>query len=229
MRASRWNSFVSNVPLVRNEMGHALNLDLWLAFVAAYTVISFIPGPSVFMVTGQALSHGLSAAFLCILGDVLGGVLLMTLAFLGAGTILATSALLFQILKWVGVFYIAYLGYRQIAEAYHGSAPEMAGTDQVARPASMRAGFFVGVLNPKAIAFYMAFLTQFMDPGQEPLPQLLILMATSSVVVAVVLSGYALTAAHARKRFQNASARRRFGYAGGTCLIGGSLVMAATR
>ena len=50
-----------------------MNLELWLAFVAAYTVISIIPGPSVFMVMGQALTRGTKAEFLCILGDKVGG------------------------------------------------------------------------------------------------------------------------------------------------------------
>ncbi len=206
-----------------------MNVELWLAFVVAYTVISAIPGPSVFMVVGQALTRGTKAAFLCMFGDILGGIVLMSLSFLGMGAILATSALAFQIVKWAGVLYMAYLGSRQIAEARKGVWPKPGEDDRSSHSASLSAGFLVGVLNPKAIVFYMAFLAQFMDPSQEALPQFLILMATSTVVVAVVLSGYLLTAAHARKSFQSALARRRFGYAGGGCLIGGSLAIATTR
>ncbi len=62
-----------------------MNIDNWLAFVLAYSVISLIPGPSVMMVIGQALSFGRRAAFICILGDLLGGVLLIVMALLGVG------------------------------------------------------------------------------------------------------------------------------------------------
>lgn len=206
-----------------------MRVELWLAFVAAYTVISVIPGPSVFMVIGQALTRGTSAAFLCIIGDVLGGIVLMCLSFLGMGAILATSVLLFQTMKWAGVFYMAWLGCLQIAEARKGPSPGLNKSEQSCPSASLSAGFFVGILNPKAIVFYMALLSQFIDPGRDPLPQFLILMATSTTIVVIVLSGYALTAVCARNALQSASARRRLGYAGGSCLLGGSVMIAATR
>lgn len=94
-----------------------MKLELWLVFAATYTVISIVPGPSVLMVTGQALSRGTRAAFLCILGELIGGVVLVGLSLFGVGAILAASSGLFLGVKWAGVFYMAYLGYRQIVEA----------------------------------------------------------------------------------------------------------------
>ena len=170
------------------------------------------------MVIGQALTRGTSAALLCIIGDILGGIVLMCLSFLGMGAILATSALLFQVLKWAGVLYMAWLGCLQIAEAHRRPSPSLRKSEQAWPSSSLSAGFFVGILNPKAIMFYMALLSQFIDPGQDPLQQFLILMATSTTIVVVVLSGYALVAARARTALQSTSARRRLGYAGGGCL-----------
>lgn len=197
-----------------------MKFELWLAFVGTYTLISILPGPSVFMVVGQALGRGLRAAFLCILGDVLGGVVLIALSLFGVGAILATSALAFQVLKWAGVGYMAYLGYRQIKDAKsdYRDPPRLG---------SIKAGFLTGVLNPKAIMFYMAFLSQFMDPSVNLVTQYLVLVVTSIFVVGVVLSGYALAAARARRAFESPAARRRFGYTGGGLLLGGSLFMAA--
>ena len=57
-----------------------MKFELWLAFVAAYTVISLIPGPSVLLVTGIALSRGGKAACLCIVGELVGGVALIGLS-----------------------------------------------------------------------------------------------------------------------------------------------------
>ena len=50
----------------------------WITYVIAYAVISIIPGPSVFMVIGQSLSRGTRAAFACVMGDLAGGVIVMT-------------------------------------------------------------------------------------------------------------------------------------------------------
>jgi homoserine/homoserine lactone efflux protein len=94
-----------------------MTLELWLAFVVTYSIITFIPGPSVLMVTNQALTRGGRAAFLCVLGELLGGVVVVTLSLFGVGAILATSAELFLIVKWAGVFYMAYLGYTQLKQA----------------------------------------------------------------------------------------------------------------
>jgi len=206
-----------------------LKLELWLTFVATYTAISIVPGPSVLMVTGQALSRGNKAAFLCILGELAGDAVLVGLSLFGAAAILAASSELFQIVKWTGILYMAYLGYGQITEARRGDLD----VSQQARKAdgisSLKAGFFTAVLNPKAIIFYVAFLSQFLDSNTSIYSQFAIVVATSTVIVGVTLGGYALLAAQARKTFQSTKARRRFGYTGGGFLIGGSLFMAATR
>lgn len=204
-----------------------MHFDSWLTYVIAYAVVSIIPGPSVLMIVGQALSRGKRAAMACIFGDLIGGIFVMTASYLGLGLILASSALAFAVMKWVGVAYMAYLGLSQIVAAKNISEIELP-----IRPSargSLGAGFLTGVLNPKAIMFYMAFLAQFIDPAAAQLPQFLILMASSTAVVALVLGGYALMAARISDCLKGVKARKRLGYAGGTFLLGGSAVMAATR
>lgn len=206
-----------------------MKFELWLAFVATYSVISIIPGPSVLMVTGRALSCGTKAAFWCILGELIGGVVLVGLSLLGVGAILAASAELFQIVKWAGIFYMAYLGYRQIAKARNDDIMRTPAIERVDGFANVKIGFFTAVLNPKAILFYVAFLSQFLDPTANIYAQFVIVAATSTVVVGVILGGYALLAAQARNSFRSARARRRLEYTGGGLLIGGSVLMSATR
>ena len=205
-----------------------MKLELWLAFVAACAVISVIPGPSVLAVTAYALTRGIRTAFLCILGDLIGGFFLIALSLFGVGAILAASAELFQVVKWAGAAYMACLGYSQIAAARRDDPPGVIASESGSGLASARAGFLVGILNPKAIIFYTAFLSQFLDPTGDPLSQFAILIATSTVVVGVILGGYALLAAQARRLFQSRKARRRFGYAGGGFMVGGSVFMATT-
>lgn len=206
-----------------------MNFELWLAFVVAYTVISLIPGPSVLLVTGQALTKGTRAAFVCISGELLGGIVLIALSLFGVGSILAASSELFQFVKWAGVAYMAYLGVTQILEARKQSVITVSQPQNSNDGASFKAGFFTAVLNPKAIIFYVAFLSQFLDPDGNIYSQFAIVVFTSTVIVALVLGGYALLAGQARQMFRSPKAQRRFGYTGGGCLLGGSAFMAATR
>jgi threonine/homoserine/homoserine lactone efflux protein len=202
-------------------------LENWITYVIANALISIIPCPSVFMLIGQSLSRGSRAAIACIVGDLAGGVIVMTASFLGLGLILASSSFAFMTLKWLGVAYMAYLGIMQIKAARN--LLETKPTGQVSARGSLGAGFLTGVLNPKAIMFYMAFLAQFIEPAAPQVPQFLILMMTSTLVVALVLGGYALLAAKVSYRLQSLRARKRMGYTGGSCLLGGSVLMAVTR
>ncbi len=206
-----------------------MHIEIWLAFVLACAVLTLIPGPSVLLVVGQSITRGRKAAMLCILGDMLGGVVLMGLSFLGVGAVLATSAILFQLVKWIGVAYLAYLGYRQIMDARTHRAPDLDNAQPISAWGSFWAGCLTAILNPKAIIFYMAFLTQFIDPNADIAPQVMILIMTSTAVVAVLLTGYAMMAAKARRTFRSETARKNMAYTGGGFMIGGSLLMATTR
>ena len=102
-----------------------MSLETWIAYTIACVVLTMIPGPSVMLVVAQALTRGRVAAAMCILGDVVGSIVLVGLSFAGVGAILAASAILFQLVKWVGVLYLAWLGISQIIEARR-DAPERA-------------------------------------------------------------------------------------------------------
>ncbi|GAB2187892.1 LysE family translocator [Roseibium sp. LAB1] len=206
-----------------------MSLETWLAYTLACAVLTIIPGPSVMLVVGQTLMRGKTAAMMCILGDVVGSIVLTGLSFAGVGAILAASTVLFQTVKWAGVIYLAWLGYSQIREARRDGEQPVTAAETRSPWGSFWAGTFTAIFNPKAIVFYMAFLAQFIDPAGDLTVQLAVLTATSSFVVVVFLAGYACVAARARKLFQTRMARRRMGYAGGGFMIGGSALMAVTR
>ncbi len=204
-------------------------LHTWLAYVAAFTVLTLIPGPSVLLVTGQAIAHGLRSAFLCIVGNSIGVLLMASLTLAGVGAILAASSALFEALRWAGVAYMAYLGVRQIMAARRGALRTQRGAGTGAVLANLRAGLLAAILNPKSIAFYTAFLTQFIDPTGDALAQSSILVATSAVISTTILALLAVVAAIARRGFAGSTAERAFGYGGGACMLGGSLLLAANR
>ncbi|MDZ4095600.1 MAG: LysE family translocator [Paracoccaceae bacterium] len=207
-----------------------MSSNTWIAYAIACFILSVIPGPSVLLITGQALAKGLRAAFVCIAGEIIGGVCLMALSLLGVGTLLAASSTLFFIVKWAGVAYLAYLGARQLMTAHH--EPPEAPSANISKNdgrSNFGAGFLTALFNPKSIIFYMAFLAQFVDPAGNPVFQYAVLVSTGAGIAAIVLTGYAIAASRIKNAFANQKARRTVGYASGTFYIGGSAVMALTR
>ncbi|MEQ9122637.1 MAG: LysE family transporter [Alphaproteobacteria bacterium] len=204
-------------------------LETWLAYAAAAIVLTLIPGPSVLFVTGTALRWGLRAALVAVVASALGAASLMVLSLMGVGAALAASAMAFAIVKWAGVVYMIWLGWRQIQGASRISAPAA----DVARPANargvFRSGLAAAVLNPKSIAFYAALLTQFIDPARDVVLQCGILISTSVALSLLVLAGYALLAARVRTRLSSIRGQRAAGYVGGGFMLGGGALLAATR
>ena len=205
-----------------------MSFDVWFAFIVATSVLTLIPGPCVLLVVSQALTKGMPAAFLCIVGDIVGSAALMVLSLIGVGAILAASATLFTLFKWLGIIYMAYLGVCQIIEARNSKVEEAQIEPKLSNISSFNSGFFASLLNPKAIIFYMAFLPQFMDPQGDTLLQFSILVITSSVVIGVILAGYALIGSRTRSVFLSEKSRKYFNYSGASFLIGSSVFMAST-
>ena len=87
-----------------------MSIETWLAFVAASAVLLAIPGPTILLVISYALGHGRKVASATVAGVALGDFTAMTASMLGLGALLATSAALFTVLKWVGAAYLIYLG-----------------------------------------------------------------------------------------------------------------------
>lgn len=203
-----------------------MEYELWLAFASACVILCAIPGPSVLVVVSQAISNGNRAALLCILGDLAGGVCLMSLSLLGVGQIVAASPVAFQAIKWAGVAYLIYLGLRQIMSARHitsavEGAPAPAG--------SFSAGFWTELFNAKSLVFYLAFLTQFVNVNAPLVPQYFILITTAATVAAVVLSGYVVFAGSAKRFISSAGSRRNFSRLSGVFYLAGGGLVAVTR
>lgn len=201
-----------------------ISIDVLLTFAAAAFAVILIPGPTVLLVTGYALSSGVRTAMLSILGVCLGDAVAMALTFMGLGAILATSAELFLALKWAGAVYLVYLGIQLwrapllVATAEPQQEPRSLGI--VVR------AFMVNVLHPKGLAFHAAFLPQFINPESPALPQMLTLGATFIFIAAGVLLSYALGASRFRAALVRPRVRRAVNRTGAGCLLGAGLYTA---
>ena len=203
-------------------------LDHWLAFVATSAVLLAIPGPTVLLVISYALGHGRRSASSTVAGVALGDFTAMTASMLGLGALLATSAALFTVLKWVGAAYLVFLGVKlwraPVAEAAVDAAAPIARPGRIFLHA-----YAVTALNPKSIVFFIAFLPQFLDGARDVLPQLVIFEASFLALATLNALTYALLASAARRTIRKPRVQRMVNRTGGTLLIGAGALAATWR
>jgi threonine/homoserine/homoserine lactone efflux protein len=199
----------------------------WLAFAAASAVMLAIPGPTILLVISYALGHGRRTAGATVAGVALGDFTAMTASMLGLGALLAASAAVFTVLKWVGAAYLVWLGiklWRAPVSAAEGAAPVAEKPGRIFAHA-----YVVTALNPKSIVFFVAFLPQFLDLSRPVLPQMAIFEATFLVLATLNALAYALLASAARKTIRRPAVQRAVNRTGGSLLIGAGLLTAGLR
>ncbi|PVZ65700.1 LysE family translocator [Pelagibaculum spongiae] len=205
-----------------------MTLEIWSAFVAVVFVFAIIPGPTVILVVGQAISHGKKSVMPLVAGVLLGDFVAMALSLIGLGAILAASATLFMILKWFGVGYLIYLGIKTWREEPQLESTTFKGSSQ-SKLNMFKSSFLVTALNPKDIVFFVAFLPQFVNSNSAALPQLLILMFTFLAVISITITSFAIFAGVVRHKIQSCQARKRLNRIGGGALIGAGVITSTMR
>jgi leucine efflux protein len=132
------------------------------AFCVAIIVFLLIPGPgNLALITSTSkgrVAGGLAATFGVIAGDQV----LIWLAVAGVATLLGASPKVFAAVQYIGAAYLAYLGFRMLI-AKPGSAPIL----NIEPRRYFQQAFFITLLNPKAIVFYMVFFPLFVDPTRH--------------------------------------------------------------
>lgn len=193
-------------------------------FLLAALVLNIAPGPDLAFVSAQAAAHGRKIGVMSSLGVCSGAFVHVVFAAIGLSAILMTSALAFAIVKWVGVAYLAWLGFGAIYGTFRkedGPDRADAGANDVAgdaaaitefpvggraRPSAFQAwrrGVLIDVFNPKVALFFMAFLPQFVNPalGHQPL-QFLVLGTIVNMIGFVVETAVVLVVAMAAARLR---------------------------
>ena len=198
---------------------------LYLAFVAAASVLLVIPGPTVLMVVGYGLAEGRRRNWPLVAGVVLGDAVALTCSVAGLGAVLAASAQAFTILKYCGALYLLYLGIGLIRSGATAT-PKL---NIVSSRKTFLHALAVTAVNPKPILFFVAFLPQFISHDAPAGPQLLLLGATFCLLSAINVSLFSYLAGTAGSRIQNPRFMHRLKLAGGGVMVGAGLLTAAAR
>lgn len=200
-----------------------MQIELWLAFVAASAVLLVLPGPTILTVISYSVAHGRRANVPLVAAVALGDSTALLLSLLGLGALLATSAVWFTVVKLAGGLYLLFLGIRLL----RAGATAAVEAEAQAAPGSMVRLFantyLVTALNPKGIIFFVAFLPQFLSPDHPAAPQLWALAATFVLMACINATLYAVFASAARRLLASDAAQRRFNLVGGSLLSGAGL------
>ena len=168
--------------------------------MGATLALLLVPGPAVLYITARSANQGRLAGLVSVLAIETANFLQALAATLGLSAILLSSALAFDVVKYLGAAYLIYLGIRKLA------VPDDL-KNEVVKPASLRRvywqGFVVNILNPKTALFFFAFLPQFVNPDGGNVTMQTLFLGVIFVGTAIITdSMYALLASSLAERLK---------------------------
>ncbi|KOX26584.1 MULTISPECIES: leucine efflux protein LeuE [unclassified Streptomyces] len=188
-------------------------------YLAGLVLIILLPGPNSLYVLSVAARKGTRTGYKAAAGVFTGDTVLMTLAALGAASLLQTTPLLFTVVKYAGAGYLAWMAYGMLraARSMWRSREETAAEEPAGAPAGpaerpYRRALVISLFNPKAILFLISFFVQFVDPGYAyPALSFLVLGALLQLgsflyLTTLIFGGTRLSAAFRRRRRLSAGA-----------------------
>jgi len=168
-------------------------LETWLVYLVAALLLSLTPGPNGLLALTSGALYGVRKTLLTVLGGACGFVIIIGLSMAGVGALLQASAKVLVVLKWLGAAYLVWLGW----QVWHAPAPNLSASTTAPAPNGRmlyRQGFLAAVSNPKALLFFGAFLSQFVDPHRNLLLQFLI-MAFTFIAIEIMTEVFLATVA----------------------------------
>ncbi len=172
---------------------------LWLAFLATSVTISVSPGPGAFASMASGLRSGFPGGYGVAIGLQLGLLLQLVIVAVGIGALITSSLWAFEVVRWAGVAYLAWLGSSLLFARAAGLDPAALAAGEGGEPlgTQLLRGFLVNSTNPKAVLFSFAVLPQFIDGAAALPPQYAVMGITMIAVDSFVMAGYTGLAARA--------------------------------
>ncbi|WP_424529760.1 leucine efflux protein LeuE [Sphaerisporangium viridialbum] len=169
--------------------------NIWAYVVGAFLII-LLPGPNSLYVLSVGARRGVRTGYRAATGVFVGDTVLMVLSAAGVASLLQSTPLLFNVVKYAGAGYLAWIGIGMIRSARKswrsqrdekGTQEPVAAVEDLSDP--FRKALTVSLLNPKAILFFISFFVQFVDPHYgAPALSFLILGAICQLFSAMYLS-----------------------------------------
>ncbi|MGB3625598.1 MAG: LysE family translocator [Henriciella sp.] len=153
----------------------------WAAFLIAMAIVELTPGPNMGWLTTLSARRGRKAGFLAIIGITLGLSVQLILAATGMATLIAGHDWLYETIRWAGVVFMLYLAWEAFSDTGESSPGSADGLEGLGR------GFVANLLNPKALVFYIAIVSQFASCARAPLALQILLLGSLHILISVIV------------------------------------------
>jgi len=154
-----------------------------VTFVFVVLVLFLVPGPAVLLTISQTARGGMKTGFITGVGIAVGDLIHTLAAVLGLSAILMTSALAFEIVKYLGAAYLIFLGISAILEKSKKQKPEV---KRIKPGRTFRQAVLIELLNPKTALFFLAFLPQFVHENGTPVVYQLLVLGLTFVLMSII-------------------------------------------
>lgn len=181
-------------------------MTYWILFFSAALALNLAPGPDLIYILSRTVTQGYRVGIASSLGVCTGALVHVVAAALGLSAILATSALAFSIVKYIGAAYLFYLGIQALRSKGINLDVSTTEVEQISLWQAFKQGMLVDILNPKVAIFFMAFLPQFVrsELGQTSAQivglGVLVILVAIAVETVFVLAAAQLTDVFRRNR-----------------------------
>jgi threonine/homoserine/homoserine lactone efflux protein len=204
-----------------------MTLAGFIAYAGALAIAAAIPGPGVTALVARALGSGFRSSLYMAAGLIVGDLTYLTAVVLGLALVAQTFGVVFLIIKWFGVLYLAWLAWTfwntgitaETIEAKKGRSGFLA---------NFLPGLTVTLGNPKTMIFYLALTPTLVDLRTITLYDYGILALLTAAVLLIVLVPYLVLAARARSLLKAPRALKALNRVA-AAFMGGAAVAIATR
>lgn len=179
-----------------------MTLEIWLLYIGTILLFMSTPGPSHLLMISVSMSNGFKRSLATAAGDLSANAIQILLAGFGLAAIVMSSRYGFAVVKWLGVAYLAWIGFRTILVSFRDH-DESKTIPRASLSNLWLRGFITSAANPKAVVFFAALFPQFIDPQRPILVQILLLGSTYIVVDGLFLATYGKGASWIAERISN--------------------------
>jgi RhtB (resistance to homoserine/threonine) family protein len=151
-------------------------IENYLVFVISGIILNITPGNDTIYILARSISQGKKAGVISVLGISTGGLAHTIIASLGLSVILSKSIIVFEIIKYIGVVYLVYIGFKTIISKSNLFNNQNDIENSINYLQVYKQGFFTNLFNPKVALFFLSFLPQFINPNvnSTPIPFLIL-------------------------------------------------------
>ncbi|MBT2618812.1 MULTISPECIES: LysE family translocator [unclassified Bacillus (in: firmicutes)] len=163
-------------------------MENFYLFIIMCILLIILPGPDTAIATRNTVTVGTSGGFKTMFGTCCALLIHTSAAVFGLSAIIVKSALLFSIFKYVGAVYLVYLGFKTLwglRNKQVAAAAETSVKNKYENQSCFKQGFLTNLLNPKVAVFFLTFLPQFVNPGNDTFLPFLIMGMTYTVLTAL--------------------------------------------